>query len=80
MCNITTLLFTAVRFTIVLAAVLSLPGAAPSVAKGQGKAPAHRVAPSPPYVRAPANPAPVVRCRHGVWDPYGVRCDGLDGR
>jgi len=48
----------------------------PSLAKTKSKV-SHRAKPLSyrAYVRAPVPVAPVVRCPHGVWDPYGVRCD-----
>jgi hypothetical protein len=64
---------------------LLLVDTSPSLAKG--KANTHR-AKSPPHYAirtniprpAPVAPAPpIVRCLHGVWDPYGVRCDTTIG-
>jgi len=56
---------------------LSLGVASPTLAKTKAKANSYRAAsPSQQYVRRPVVVAPAVhRCRHGVWDPYGVRCD-----
>ena len=55
--------------------VLSLAVASPTLAK-TSKAISHRTKSPPQYdVRRPVPVAPVVRCRFGVWDAYGVRCD-----
>jgi hypothetical protein len=64
---------------------LSLVDTSPSLAKG--KANSHRVkSPSQRAVRtniprpaAVAPAPPIVHCLHGVWDPYGVRCDTTIG-
>jgi hypothetical protein len=61
------------------AAALSLATSSPTLAKAHAKASSHR-ATSPSYqydVRRSAPVPPIVRCRHGVWDPYGLRCDTL---
>ena len=61
--------------------VLSLAVSSPALAKKHGKASSHR-AKSPSHqqdVRRPVPVAPIVRCRFGVWDPYGVRCDDYEG-
>jgi hypothetical protein len=61
------------------AAGLSLAVSSPTFAKTPAKVSSHR-AKSPSYqydVRRPAPITPIVRCRHGVWDPYGLRCDTL---
>jgi hypothetical protein len=57
-------------------AALLLSLSSPSLAKAKSKV-SHRAKPPSyqSYVRAPVLVAPVVRCLHGVWDPYGVRCD-----
>jgi hypothetical protein len=65
-----------------VAGALSLAAAGPTLAKTYAKAGSHR-AKTPThqyYVRRPLPVAPIVRCRHGVWDPYGARCDSMDGR
>jgi hypothetical protein len=54
---------------------LSLAVASPILAKTKAskvraKSPVYQY-----YVRRPVPFAPVVRCRFGVWDPYGSRCD-----
>jgi hypothetical protein len=56
---------------------LSSSVSSPTLAKTKAKANSYRAAsPSYQYVRRPVVVAPVVHhCRHGVWDPYGVRCD-----
>ena len=57
-----------------VAVVLSLALSSPGLAKAKAKV-SHRAKPPSPYVRAYVPLAPIVRCRHGVWDPYGLRCD-----
>jgi len=52
---------------------LSLAVASPTLAKTKASS-ARAKSPSSRYhVRVPV--APVARCRVGVWDPYGLRCD-----
>ena len=54
---------------------LSLAVASPTLAKtkaskARAKSPSYQS-----YVLAPMPAPPIVRCRFGVWDAYGVRCD-----
>jgi hypothetical protein len=60
-----------------VAGMLALSASTPTFAKGNAKVSNHRLAPpSSQQARRPLPAAPFVhRCRHGVWDPYGVRCD-----
>jgi hypothetical protein len=68
-----------------LAGGLSLAGLSPSVAKGKANtyratSPSHRaIRTNIPRPAAIAPAPPIVRCLHGVWDPYGVRCDTTIG-
>ena len=58
-----------------VAGALSLVAVSPGFAKAKAKTSHHRLK-SPAYrYSAYPPPAPVVQCLHGVWDPYGVRCD-----
>jgi len=62
-----------------VAGALSLAALSPALAKVKAKASSHRLK-SPAYqYSAYPPPAPVVHCLHGVWDPYGVRCDANMG-
>jgi len=62
-----------------LVGVLSLAVATPAIAKKRIKsnsaqrnsAVMHQT--RKPFAAAPA--PPIVKCLHGVWDPYGLRCD-----
>jgi hypothetical protein len=57
------------------AGALALAVASPTLAKTKASS-ARAKSPSSRYhVRAPVPVAPVARCRFGVWDPYGLRCD-----
>ena len=63
-----------------VAAALSLVNASPGLAKGKAKMKSHRATSSYSQVVRPAPRfVPIERCRHGVWDPYGVRCDDPAG-
>jgi len=68
-----------VLIALSLAALLSLAFASPTLAKAK-KAKNHRVGSATSQVISrPAIVGPIVQCRHGVWDPYGVRCDDPAG-
>ena len=55
--------------------VLSLAVASPTLAKTKASSVRAKSPSSHYHVRAARPVAPVVRCRFGVWDPYGLRCD-----
>jgi hypothetical protein len=59
---------------------LSLAVANPTLAKTKASSARTKNPSSHYYGRAVVPVAPVVRCFRGVWDPYGLRCDGVDGR
>jgi len=54
---------------------LALAIASPTLAKTKAGKVRAKSPSSHYYVRAPVPVRPVVRCRFGVWDPYGLRCD-----
>jgi hypothetical protein len=70
-----------VLMALCLVGGLSLAGLSPSLAKGKAsayrvKSPSYRaIRTNIPRPAAVAPAPPIVRCLHGVWDPYGVRCD-----
>ena len=66
---------------LTLAGAFSLAITTPTFAKAKVKTKPHGVTSSYSHVvRTPGPPiAPVVRCREGVWDRYGLRCDDASG-
>ena len=64
------------------AAALALTGSSPALAKPQGKASHYRAAKASHLRAAPPayqyNKGDKRQCVHGMWDPYGLRCDVLD--
>src|SRR5204862_4736899 len=60
-----------------LLGTLSIVDASPTLAKAKVKGSAQRPKTSPTYQYDIRRTVQVVRCTHGVWDAYGVRCDWL---
>jgi len=69
----------ALLIALSIVGVQALVATSPSFAKAPGKVKGYRtVSPPPSYVRIPPALSPqIVRCRHGVWDAYGARCDRM---
>lgn len=65
-----------------LTGVLSLAVATPAIAKKRTKSHSAQLnTAAVPQTRKPVAVAPappIVKCLHGVWDPYGLRCDWDD--
>jgi hypothetical protein len=65
---------------VAVVGALSIVISSPTLAKTQAKVKRpHAVSSSYQSTSDHGRPAPMVRrCRHGVWDPYGLRCDILE--